>query len=172
MFIKLCSCLLLAGSSASLVPLAAEEQAEEVKTLNQEQLNEAVGALAHATTSAQRHILTDRAMKTLLGAQVTVTVTVADVKPVIFKDKEQYALEAMIAEPPYKLQCYLSDPEQVLAINVGDTVTVQGTGQGLFTHKGRGAPTVALEDATLMPNEADAAKGTVDTAPVPPANVE
>lgn len=83
---------------------------------------------AKMTTTAQLFHLRKKAMKDFQGKPISLAVTVADVKPVVFKKKEIFSVEARAGqgEATIRISIYVADPDQALSLNVGDQVTFRG----------------------------------------------
>ena len=102
---------------------------------------------ANLTTSAQIHHFQQRVLPGLAGQSVTLTVTVTDVKAVTWQDTPQFSVEAQQTDPAYQIEIYTTS-EDALALNVGDTVTLQANMVGIrFGRK----DTVALDGGVIVP---------------------
>jgi hypothetical protein len=125
---------------------AADTAAEAEGPLTLQEVGGFFEKLASATTSAQQFIIQKRAMKRIEGQPVTATFVVTDVKPVSFKGVDQYSVEGMNAEPAFAIRFYIQNEDEAININAGESITLEGTGQGFFTGK---KPAFAAENARV-----------------------
>jgi len=133
---------------------SAETEAEEASDpVSRAQIDGYFAKLGNATTSAQVFLWQKRALERITGAPITLTFTVTDVKPVVLKGEEMFAVEGANHDPEYQIVFYTAEEDAVLAIDREEEITMAGTGQGFFY--GRGKKKVAVEKARLVEEPAD-----------------
>ncbi len=128
----LCLFACLVGICVGVNAAAAGPGAAAEATLGQDELDAHFTRLDAATTEAQRFVFLKRAREAIKGRTVELTFTVDEVRPVVFKDSDVFAVEGVNADPAYVVKFYLADEDAAIGLNVGDEVTMRGTGFGFF----------------------------------------
>ena len=127
--------------------LCAAETSEVSATVSLADVDAIYSRAAQITTSAQEYILQKRALQRIAGAPVTATITVDDVKAIKVAGETRFSVEAVRTEPAYRLSFHLSDEDAAFTIDRGETVTLRGTGDGVFFGKN---PSVVVVDASVV----------------------
>jgi hypothetical protein len=109
------------------------------------------------TTRAQVFESQEALSKAAKGRILKASVTVTDVKAGIFRGAEVMSIEALNAEPPFRMSFYAKDKDKALELNAGDEVTVAGPLLGIELGKSGKDGYAIVESAEILETKPKAA---------------